>query len=457
MIPLLLGVALAGTGWRGDGTGSFDADPPVHWSPRHNVAWKTELPAWSNASPIVVGDLVVVTAEPHTLIGVGASTGAIRWTHPHPAAEALGSEVRERAQAAQVRLGQLAEEILAAQRSVSQLRRDARRGTLDDDLRAKLDGQTAALDELRRQQQALTARYPAIEGEALPETVDDFVGLSSSTPVSDGSRIFAVFGNGVVAAHDLAGELLWTTWAGRPAEEMLGFYDGHAASPVLAGDTLIVGVGTLQGLDPATGAVRWTGAPYRDFGTPAVVDLGGESAVATARGQLIRARDGASLGSVDSELWYVGPTVSGDLLWTGNTDGVTAIAHSYRPDTRQRRWATKLPSERYYGATSTLAGRHHLVSRFGHVLGLDATTGAITARGEFEMAAAEEVYSSPSVAAGRIYVSSSRGRTLVLEPGEDGYREVGRNELEPFRSSIVFAGDAAYVRGFTHLWCLRTK
>jgi len=34
-------------------------------------------------------------------------------------------------------------------------------------------------------------------------------GYASATPVSDGKRVFAVFGNGIVAAYTIAGERLW--------------------------------------------------------------------------------------------------------------------------------------------------------------------------------------------------------------------------------------------------------
>ena len=68
-------------GWRGDGKGYYGAaDPPVEWSPSRNVAWKTEMPSWSNGSPVLASDsLVVVCSEPDRVLGVDRRRGNIVW------------------------------------------------------------------------------------------------------------------------------------------------------------------------------------------------------------------------------------------------------------------------------------------------------------------------------------------------------------------------------------------
>src|SRR5262249_47134788 len=52
-------------------------------------------------------------------------------------------------------------------------------------------------------------------------------------------------------------------------------------------------------------------------------------------------------------------------------------------------------------------------------------------------------YPSLSVAGNRIYASSDKGTTVVLEPGRE-YKELARNRLDPFRSSLVFDGKRMY-------------
>ena len=69
-------------GWRGDYTGGYPgATPTLSWdvTTGANVRWKLSLPGVSNAEPVVVGDLVITTAEPHHLIAVDLKSGRIRW------------------------------------------------------------------------------------------------------------------------------------------------------------------------------------------------------------------------------------------------------------------------------------------------------------------------------------------------------------------------------------------
>ena len=54
---------------------------------------------------------------------------------------------------------------------------------------------------------------------------------------------------------------------------------------------------------------------------------------------------------------------------------------------------------------------------------------------------------------GRLYVSSDNGTTVVLQPGRE-YKELARNSLETFRSSLVFEGKRMYVRTTKGLWCI---
>ena len=87
-IPILLCVLFATIsvsqaetyGFRRDGTGNFpEATPPTTWSADKNVVWKTPMPAAGEASPILVGDKIFVTAEMDSLICVNAADGKILW------------------------------------------------------------------------------------------------------------------------------------------------------------------------------------------------------------------------------------------------------------------------------------------------------------------------------------------------------------------------------------------
>ncbi len=72
-------------GWRMNGASAFpNAAPPLQWSENSNVVWKTRMPKFSNASPIVVGNRLFVCAESNTLICVNKKTGAILWQKETP-------------------------------------------------------------------------------------------------------------------------------------------------------------------------------------------------------------------------------------------------------------------------------------------------------------------------------------------------------------------------------------
>lgn len=92
-------------------------------------------------------------------------------------------------------------------------------------------------------------------GEAGERTLRNDGAVAS--PVTDGDNVFSVFGNFGVIALGPTGEELW-----RVPMDPLGTFYGHAASPVLAGNTLILlldqYVGSaLLGLDRLTGEVLW--------------------------------------------------------------------------------------------------------------------------------------------------------------------------------------------------------
>ena len=75
-------------GWRNDGTGCFpDQRPPVRWSDDKNIVWKTDLPAPSRGSPIIVGDWIFCHANSDLLLGIRRSDGKLLWQRKHPFSE----------------------------------------------------------------------------------------------------------------------------------------------------------------------------------------------------------------------------------------------------------------------------------------------------------------------------------------------------------------------------------
>lgn len=73
--------------WRGPNGNGVAADgesPPTLWGENENVIWKSQVPGRGHSSPIVVGDLIVLTtadeeANTQSVVAFDRKTGAQRW------------------------------------------------------------------------------------------------------------------------------------------------------------------------------------------------------------------------------------------------------------------------------------------------------------------------------------------------------------------------------------------
>lgn len=83
---------------------------------------------------------------------------------------------------------------------------------------------------------------------------------------------------------------------------------------------------------------------------------------------------------------------------------------------------------------------------------VDAQTGEVVYERRLDFGGGQS-YPSITLAGNHLFLSSDNGTTIVLEPGRE-YKEVARNPLESFRSSLVFEGQRLYVRTTKGLWCI---
>jgi outer membrane protein assembly factor BamB len=439
-------------GWRYDGSGRYPASaPPTRWSKTDGVLWRTPLPTWGNASPVVVGDRVFVQAEPASLLCLRASDGALLWTRDNPALDTLSGP--ERATMEQtLAAAQAAEaELDAAQKRVALLKRAMRKKAgAGGDPKAELAALNARMAEIRKSLDATSQfRTPP---------ADDTIGYASSTPVSDGTHVYALFRNGVAAAYDMNGDRRWIRWLGR-TPRMNGNPEGHAASPLLVGGRLIVPFGVLQALDPADGLVVWISSVYRDFGSPIATRAGGVDVVVSPDGRVLRAKDGQPVATGLAQVFYVGPVADPTTLYfAGNpsSGGATMqpYVHAFRLGALGSGpkppplWTTALETDRYYGAPLAQDGVLYTISVSGRLLTLDATTGE---RLYDELLAFHDGKPSLASAGPNLYVSDSDGRTVVYRRDRRPER-IADNLLEPFRATPFFAGASMYVRTHTALY-----
>ena len=137
-------------------------------------------------------------------------------------------------------------------------------------------------------------------------------GYATPTPVTDGRRVYAVFGTGIVACYDLEGTRQWLRYLDLPQVTQYG----RSASPVLAGGHLLVSLSGLTALDPLTGGIVWdTPAAPSSYGTPAITTLGGVQLALTPQGDCVRLSDGKIVATKLASMKYTSPLVAGDVVY----------------------------------------------------------------------------------------------------------------------------------------------
>ena len=372
--------ATRSAGWRSDGDGRYlGANPPVRWSADHNVAWKTAMPSWSNASPVLstIGPLLFVCSEPNQVLGIDRANGTIVW-----------------------------------QKSVT-------------------------------------------SSGAVPDVkTHDANGYTSPTPVSDGKHVFTVFGSGMVAAHTVTGEPVWARLVQQPEHGW-----GHSASPALGGGQLIVHLGDLFGLDPATGKETWRVPSAVKWGSPVVVEIGDTDIVITPSGDVFRAADGVSLATDIGNLEYATPVVQDGIIYfiEKKATAVQLPTNLEEPFAAMELWQARIEGSRYYASALVQDGLVYAISREEKFTVLDATTGEIVYEHQFYLGeGGNSAYPSITLAGDKLFVSAEIGATAVLQPGRT-HREIARNKVEGFRSSLVSEGTRIYLRAFDYLYCFEQK
>ena len=286
---------------------------------------------------------------------------------------------------------------------------------------------------------------------------------ATPTPVTDGERVFAYFGNPGMMAVSAGGEVLWTNTR-LPFESI----HGVGASPVLAQNTLVVSGFTAAGpymtaLDAATGRELWrTARPdvHPEFGdsrTLAVLDIGGRPTVVVwgmdeltghdlGTGEVVwRYRHGANgrMGSMVASI-----VTNGDAIYLPLENGMIALsAAKLAANQDPVLWTSR-------GGSSGLAtpvlydGRIFAVSSVGVASCTDAQTGAILWRSRLS----GEYYSSPVAMAGRIYFTNESGLTTVVAAAPK-YEALAENAIdEPVSATIAPVDGHLYVRGHGHLF-----
>jgi len=319
---------------------------------------------------------------------------------------------------------------------------------------------------------ALLWRRPvAPSGDGVPQK-EHYQGMTYAgpTPVTDGNRVFAAFGNGDLACFEFDGRAVWTRNVGCPET---GY--GYSSSLETHGDLLFVDVpqgsdadpaGRLMALDQATGRTVWEASgkqhPAADsWATPVVMRSPQGALLVTRGGGWVIGREpltGRTLWQVESEtgdvctspIWADGLIVSAG--YGGKTDAI-------RPDGTVA-WSC---DEAYPDVPSPLVvnGVLLLLDSQGLLIGLRVRDG----RKLFELDLAEIhndlYYASPVAAGDKVYILSSDGVALVLQtPRADqetppAVHAVGRLAGQQHCwATPAIADGRLFLRTKTHLYCV---
>lgn len=284
--------------------------------------------------------------------------------------------------------------------------------------------------------------------------------MAAPTPVTDGRHVYTLFATGDLAAFDRDGDLLWYRALQRDYPEITNQV-GMAASPVLAGDTLLLplenaGDSFALGVDVKTGRNRWKVPRRRDINwvTPTVTRFRGKTAALfqtageitaydTENGGILWSFHSDRLGSVPS------PALVDDLVIVpGEPSVALRILGDGRPEVVWK--SRKLKAA--YASPVVYQGRIYAMTDIG-VTCLDAATG----KQLWSERLGRGSSASPVIADGKLYIAKEEGDTSVIELGEKP-KIIANNDLkETLLATPAIADGAIYLRTEKHLYCIAAK
>lgn len=304
---------------------------------------------------------------------------------------------------------------------------------------------------------------------------EDRNSYATPTPVTDGSRVFAVFGDGSFVAVDAAsGAVAWTN-------RDFPFYSQHGlgSSLVLYRDLLIhardgssegpdKGVGWqtpweeafIVALDSRTGKPRWQArrGPSRiAHVTPVVARVGGREVLLSPAGDVIQGFDpvsGKRLWSVPStgEGVVPSPVVAGQTVITVSGFGAPAVRAVTVGATPTVAWE-QTKGVPMLASPVVVDDAVYAVTDAGVLSALDAGSGAQRWQQRLE----GTFSASPVAADGKLYLLSDTCETWVVAPGP-AYALLSRNRLDGrCHASMAVSGGLLFIRTDAALYAIGTQ
>jgi outer membrane protein assembly factor BamB len=253
-------------------------------------------------------------------------------------------------------------------------------------------------------------------------------GHASSTPATDGQRVYVLFGARGLFAYDFSGKLAWQRDLGP-----MDAYHGAAGSPLLYRDRLILYQDQFSGsfiaaYETKTGRELWR--TRRDagvgWGTPIAIRAGTRDEVIVNGQQYVTSYDPAS----GKELWRCGgttyeviptPIVGYGMVFcsSGRAGPTLAIRPGGSGDVSRSHLAWESPRGSPFVPSPILYGEQiYMVNDMASIVtSLSATTGQSLFQGRLGVAQREGFSASPVAADGKIFFTNDDGETFVLRAG----------------------------------------
>lgn len=294
-------------------------------------------------------------------------------------------------------------------------------------------------------------------------------GYASSTPATDGEKVYVSFlegSNVVVAAHDFSGKQIWITRPGGFSSQW-----GFAHTPVLFDDKVILdcdskGENFIIALSRVDGRTLWKvqrDNPSQSYSVPFIREMAGRMQMIVAGNNAVTSydpRDGRQLWVVD------GPSRNFVASPVYNTEaGLVLISSSYParvlmgigPDGEGNVTKTKVVWSTREGTpyvpSLITAGRYFMTSSFEHRKSLycfEAASGKVVWRQEN----LGLHHASPVMANGLMYFLNDDGVMHIVKAGSK-FKLVARNELgENTYASPAISQGQIFLRGFKNLYCI---
>lgn len=287
--------------------------------------------------------------------------------------------------------------------------------------------------------------------------------FASSTPVSDGKRVWVAFLEGSkfqVFCLDLEGKLVWTASPGS-----FSSVHGFCSSPVLWKDTVIFNgdqdaVAWIVALEKETGKERWRADrpnKTRSYVPPVIFEAAGKPQLVLSGSKCVASYD----PDTGRQIWILdGPTEQfvASLVYA---EGIFFVTGGYpkhfligiKPDgegnvTKSHELWRETKGVSYVPSPIAWGPHFYVVSDGGQASCLDAKTG----KRQWMEKLGPHHSASPVAADGLLYFTDDKGATYVIKAGAT-FQLVAKNEIgEECYSSPALSRRSIYIRGAQHLF-----